>query len=87
MTANEHLFENILFRYTRTGDYSIESAKKDPNWDLCDCPIAIYECAIYVIDDMFDWSRSRMELFFPDYNKKPECFILCKDTGFPESII
>lgn len=70
MSNEEHLLENILVRYTRTGDSSKESAKKDPNWYECEDPDSIYNCALYVIDNMFDYSRAHLETFFPSCQSK-----------------
>ena len=70
MTNEEHLLENILIRYARTGDSSKESARQDSNWSLCKDPDSIYDCAIYIIDNMFDWDGSHLKVFFPSCQSK-----------------
>ena len=72
MTNEEHLLENILIRYTKTGDSSKESAKQDSNWNLCKDPDGIYDCAIYIIDNMFDWDRTHLAVFFPSCHLKSQ---------------
>ena len=69
MSNEEHLLENILIRYTRTGDSSKESAKKDPNWYECEDPDSIYNWIAIKISSP-SYSRAHLETFFPSCQSK-----------------
>ena len=62
MLTEEHYFENILYTFKNTGDWNKAIADKLSTDNLTQDQIRLIQmCALYVIDNICEWSQENMK--------------------------
>lgn len=62
MSPQEHYFENILFSFKNGQSYDEAVVdKSNTQWLTIEEINAIQTCALYVINNICDWSKDKME--------------------------